>query len=73
MTQELATWVNYKRLRQRADEAGDPALSRVLQLIATTMPTTLTTQMVKAFLELDRPSTLNKCRVLHNFAMPACT
>ena len=74
MTQELATWVNYKRLRQRADEVGDPALSRVLQLIAIDERAhhTYYAQMVKAFLELDRPSTLEQMRrVLHNFAMPA--
>ncbi len=66
--------MNYKRLRQRADEVGDPALSRVLQLIAIDERAhhTYYAQMVKAFLELDRPSTLEQMRrVLHNFAMPA--
>jgi acyl-[acyl-carrier-protein] desaturase len=74
MTQELATWVNYKRLRQHVDRVGDPALSKVLQLITVDERAhhTYYAQMVKAFLELDRPSVIEQMRrVLHNFAMPA--
>src|SRR5438132_5412616 len=33
MTQELATWLNYRNLRHRVDEYGDPALSRLLGYI----------------------------------------
>src|SRR5271170_4211912 len=34
MTQELATWLNYRNLRRRVDEIGDPALSRILGYIS---------------------------------------
>ncbi len=28
MVQELATWLNYRNLRRKVDEQGDPALSK---------------------------------------------
>ena len=34
MTQELATWLNYRNLRRRVDEFGDPALAQILGYIS---------------------------------------
>jgi len=75
MTQELATWVHYRNLRKRVRfEGGDPALSRLLDLIAIDERAhhTFYLRVVQAFLEIDRPATLEQLRrVLHGFAMPA--
>jgi acyl-[acyl-carrier-protein] desaturase len=74
MVQELATWLHYRNLRQRVDERGDPALSRILQLIAVDERAhhSFYREIVGLFLELDRPATLELLRrVLHHFAMPA--
>ncbi len=74
MAQELATWVNYKRLRRHVEREGDPALERILQLIAVDERAhhTYYREVVKVFLELDRQTTVEQLRrVLHTFAMPA--
>jgi len=74
MVQELATWLNYRNLRQKVDERGDPALSRILELIAVDERAhhAFYRRVVELFLELDRPATLEQLRrVLHGFAMPA--
>jgi len=75
MTQELATWVHYRNLRERVGiEGGDPALSRLLDLIAIDERAhhTFYLRVVQVFLEIDRPATLEQLRrVLHGFAMPA--
>jgi acyl-[acyl-carrier-protein] desaturase len=75
MAQELATWVHYRNLRERVREhGGDPALSRLLELIAIDERShhAFYRRVVQHFLEVDRPGTLEQLRrVLHNFAMPA--
>jgi acyl-[acyl-carrier-protein] desaturase len=74
MVQELATWLHYRNLRHRVDEIGDPALSRLLGLIAVDERShhAFYRQVVQMFLEIDRPYTLEQLRrVLLGFAMPA--
>jgi acyl-[acyl-carrier-protein] desaturase len=74
MVQELATWVHYRNLARRVDERGDPALSRLLQLIAVDERShhAFCLSVVRLFLQLDRQATLEQLRrVLLNFAMPA--
>jgi len=74
MVQELATWIHYRNLRQRVDERGDPALSRLLGLIAVDERAhhSFYRHVVQLFLELDRRETLEQLRrVLLSFAMPA--
>jgi acyl-[acyl-carrier-protein] desaturase len=74
MVQELATWVHYRNLRRRVDERGDPALSRLLGLIAVDERAhhAFYTHVVRLFLELDRRATLEQLRrVLLTFTMPA--
>jgi acyl-[acyl-carrier-protein] desaturase len=74
MAQELATWLHYRNLHHRVDEYGDPALSKLLGLIAVDERShhAFYRQVVQLFLEIDRPYTLEQLRrVLHGFAMPA--
>jgi acyl-[acyl-carrier-protein] desaturase len=74
MVQELATWVHYRNLRLRVEERGDPALSRLLELIAVDERAhhAFYRNVVRLFLELDRQETLEQLRrVLLTFAMPA--
>jgi acyl-[acyl-carrier-protein] desaturase len=74
MAQELATFVHYRNLRHRVDEDGDPALSRLLGLIATDERAhhAFYAEVVRMFLEIDRPGTLEQmAHVLHSFDMPA--
>jgi acyl-[acyl-carrier-protein] desaturase len=74
MVQELATWVHYRNLRRRVDERGDPALSRLLGLIAVDERAHhgFYRSVVQFFLGLDRRETLEQLRrVLLTFAMPA--
>jgi acyl-[acyl-carrier-protein] desaturase len=74
MTQELATWVNYRNLRRRADEFGDPALSRLLGYISVDERChyDFYKRIALLYLERDRERTLEELRkVLHTFAMPA--
>jgi acyl-[acyl-carrier-protein] desaturase len=74
MVQELATFVHYRNLRFLVDERGDPALSRILQLIAVDERAhhAFYRRVVGLFLALDRRETLEQLRrVLLTFAMPA--
>ena len=74
MTQELATWIHYRNLRQRVVERGDPALTRLLGLISADERThhVFYRSAVGLFLELDRRETLEQLRrVLLTFAMPS--
>lgn len=75
MTQELATWVHYRNLRPRVTEGGgDPALTRLLDLIAVDERShhEFYRRVVEIFLKLDRPGTLEQIkRILLNFNMPA--
>jgi acyl-[acyl-carrier-protein] desaturase len=74
MAQELATWLNYRNLRQRVDALGDPALSRVLGYIMVDERChhAFYKRIALMYLERDRESTLEELRqVLHTFAMPA--
>lgn len=75
MVQELATWLHYRNLRAKIKEFGeDPALSKLLQLIATDEMAhhAFYKQVVRTFLEIDRETTLQELeRVLHHFSMPA--
>jgi acyl-[acyl-carrier-protein] desaturase len=74
MVQELATFVHYRNLRFLVDERGDPALSRLLKLIAVDERAhyAFYRRVVGLFLTLDRRETLEQLRrVLLNFKMPA--
>ena len=74
MVQELATGLNYRNLRKRVDERGDPALSRLLGFLSIDEQAhhNFFLRAVRLFLQHDRPGTLEQLhRVLHNFAMPA--
>jgi acyl-[acyl-carrier-protein] desaturase len=75
MVQELATWLNYRNLRSKIKEYGeDPALSKLLQLIATDERAhhAFYKEIVQTFLEIDRTSTLRELSgCLHQFSMPA--
>jgi acyl-[acyl-carrier-protein] desaturase len=74
MVQELATFLHYRNLRSRVEEQGDPALSRLLGLIAVDERAhhAFYIGVVQMFLQLDRAGTLEQLRrVLLTFAMPA--
>jgi acyl-[acyl-carrier-protein] desaturase len=74
MTQELATWLNYRNLRHRVDEFGDPALSRLLGYIAVDERChhDFYKRIALLYLERDRQGTLEELRrVVQTFAMPA--
>jgi acyl-[acyl-carrier-protein] desaturase len=74
MTQEMATWLHYRNLRQRVLEHGDPALATLLQYIAVDERAhhAFYRSIVQVFLELDRKETLEQLRrVLLGFRMPA--
>ena len=74
MVQELATWVHYRNLQRRVDEWGDPALSRLLGLIAVDERAhhAFYRSVVQLLLGLDRQGTLEELRrVLLTFDMPA--
>ena len=75
MTQELATWLNYRNLRRRAEErGGDPALEKLLMLVAVDEKAhyEFFKECVELYLKLDRPAMLEQLRrVMNNFAMPA--
>jgi acyl-[acyl-carrier-protein] desaturase len=74
MVQELATFLHYRNLRCRVNEQGDPALSRLLGLIAVDERAhhDFYARVVRLFLRLDRKGTLEQLRrVLLTFAMPA--
>ncbi len=75
MTQELATWLNYRNLRRRAEErGGDSALEKLLTLVAVDEKAHFTffKDCVELYLKFDRAATLEQMRrVMNNFAMPA--
>jgi acyl-[acyl-carrier-protein] desaturase len=74
MVQELATGLNYRNLRSRVDERGDPALSKLLGFLTVDEQAhhNFFLQAVRLFLQQDREGTLKQLRrVLHQFAMPA--
>jgi acyl-[acyl-carrier-protein] desaturase len=74
MVQELATWLHYHNLRAVIGEKGDPALYRVLTLIAIDERAhyDFFRKLVALYLEHDRAGTLEQLRrVVNHFAMPA--
>jgi acyl-[acyl-carrier-protein] desaturase len=75
MVQELATFVHYRNLRVRVlENGGDPALAKLLDLIAIDERAHhhFYRRVTQLFLELDRPGTLEQLRrVMLTFAMPA--
>lgn len=75
MTQELATWLNYRNLRERTlERGGDPALSKLLTLVAVDEKAhyAFFRDCVELYLKHDRAATLEQMRrVMNNFAMPA--
>jgi acyl-[acyl-carrier-protein] desaturase len=74
MVQELATALHYKHLREIVGGSNDPALCRVLTLVATDELAhyDFFKKLVQLYLEYDRPGTLEQLRrVVNYFAMPA--
>ena len=75
MTQELATWLNYRNLRRRVQQkGGDPALEQLLMFIAVDERAhhSFFLDTVQLFLKYDRKTTLEQMRrVLDHFNMPA--
>lgn len=76
MTQELATFLHYRNLRQRVEDepVGDPALSQLLKLISVDERAhhSFYLQVGKLYLERDREATIEALRrVIHTFKMPA--
>lgn len=75
MTQELATWLNYRNLRDRVNAGGgDAALTKLLTLVAVDEKAhyIFFQQCVELYLKYDREATLEQMRrVMNNFAMPA--
>ena len=73
--QELATWLHYKNLGKVVRErGGDPALCRVLQLIAIDERAhyNFFRQLVSLYLDFDRAGTIEQIRrVVNTFKMPA--
>jgi acyl-[acyl-carrier-protein] desaturase len=74
MVQELATGLNYRNLRRRVDECGDPALSKLLGFLSIDEQShhSFFLKAVQLYLRHDRPGTVHQLqRVLHQFTMPA--
>ena len=74
MVQELATWLHYNNLRALVGEHGDPALYRLLTLIAIDERAhyDFFRRLVKVYLDYDRAETLEQMRrVVNQFTMPA--
>ncbi len=75
MVQERATALNYRNLRRRAQEGGgDPALERLLMLLAVDEQAhhSFFLESVRAYLHRYRDETLQELRrVMHSFHMPA--
>lgn len=74
MIQELATHVNYKRLRDMAIREGDPALGRALRFISIDEMAHFGfyRDVVKTYMALDEDNTkADIAYVFRNFAMPA--
>jgi acyl-[acyl-carrier-protein] desaturase len=73
MSQELATWLHYRNLRNLIGET-DPALAKLLTLVAIDERAhyDFYVKVMKLHLEDDRQATLEQLkRVLNGFAMPA--
>jgi acyl-[acyl-carrier-protein] desaturase len=76
MVQELATWLNYRNLRRRVDERGDPALSTLLRFISVDERAhhDFYRRITLLYLGCDREGSLEQLRrVIGSFAMPALT
>lgn len=74
MVQELATWLNYRNLRNHVSEQDDPCLWTLLGLIQVDERAhhSYYKDVIKIFLEVDRAGSIEKLKnVLHNFSMPA--
>ena len=74
MVQELATWLNYRNLRHRVDEHGDPALSTLLRFIYVDERAhhDFYRRITLLYLERDRAGTVEQLRrIIGSFAMPA--
>jgi acyl-[acyl-carrier-protein] desaturase len=74
MIQELATWVNYTKLRETAQQEGDAALTKALQFIARdeAVHYDFFRKGVKMFLEHERDETIaDIAYVFDHFQMPA--
>lgn len=75
MTQELATWLAYRNLGRRAAEnGGDPALEKLLMLLAVDERAhhDFFRRCVAIYLDHDRAATLEHLRcVMNDFTMPA--
>lgn len=75
MVQELATGLSYRNLRRRcAERGGDPALERLLMLVAVDEQAhyDFFRRCVRLYLAHDREATLEQMRrVMNAFAMPA--
>jgi acyl-[acyl-carrier-protein] desaturase len=74
MTQELATGLNYRNLRQCITPSADPALCKLLGFLGVDEQAhhNFFLKAVQLFLQHNRLETLRQLdRVLHNFTMPA--
>jgi acyl-[acyl-carrier-protein] desaturase len=74
MIQELATWLNYKKLREQAQREGDGALTKALQLISRdeAVHYDFFRKGVKLFMEHEPAETVaDLAHVFDNFQMPA--
>jgi acyl-[acyl-carrier-protein] desaturase len=75
MVQEYATWLNYRNLRHRVDDCGgDPALSKLLMLVAVDEKAhySFFRSCLELYLKYDRPAMLEQLRgVMNDFTMPA--
>lgn len=72
--QELATALNYRNLRLRVAERGDPALCKLLGYLGVDEQAhhSFFVKAVRLYLEHDRPGTLRQiARVMETFEMPA--
>jgi acyl-[acyl-carrier-protein] desaturase len=74
MVQELATWLNYRNLRQHVDTHGDPALSKLLGYVCRDerAHSAFYQGISELYLERDRPGAIESLRrVMASFSMPA--
>lgn len=74
MIQELATWLNYKKLREQAERQGDPALTKALQFISRdeAVHYDFFRKGVKLFIEHEPEETIaDLAYVFDHFQMPA--
>jgi acyl-[acyl-carrier-protein] desaturase len=74
MVQELATWLNYRNLRYKVDEIGDPALSTLLRFIYVDERAhhDFYRRISLLYMERDRAGSIEELRrVIASFNMPA--